>query len=597
MRAALLSLTGALFIASALIAFGQATKKEIIISAADLTTPEQRADKPVPGKWWLRRDAQDWGAPNGIILMTGQPSEKPNKVGEWIVTATDRFVPYRVPALTVDPKASGWYRIYVGLYHEAKDPVVQPQLWAKLSNERYPEYLRAPSRSKERTVEVYWKAADLTGTTIRIEQPPAAMPHPGYGCLGGITHIKLVPMTDAEVAAAKKEIELPPAKQRLFGMLDYTDEMFWWGTVESEDDIRAIVYRHRQAGFGRIYWRAFGSHLDNSLSVPEAAPRWTDADEQRWCQRQNCKLGWKGYIDLTRKFDPLKVAVEYGQKNDCEVHAWVRFTNFNREPYANFWHDHPEYSVQMLATMIDPKTKQRVPIKPYKRSNYRRVLSFAYPEVRAFYVKFFQQLASTGTRGILIDLLRHPPIAGYEPIVTEAFKKKYGMDMEDRDVYRDPLVQEHLSEYLRLFLVDLRKALGKEIEIGVRSSGPNQFSLRGKEWVAAGLIDTIIDGNWYSGNGPRPTIGATVEAAGTRGQAFAIAESSDVDPKQGWRKREGDLSAEAILALSHFYSGKGVAHFGLYESTIFTYYPELRRAVRDAGWSYHPKKQESKPGN
>jgi hypothetical protein len=164
------------------------------------------------------------------------------------------------------------------------------------------------------------------------------------------------------------------------------------------------------------------------------------------------------------------------------------------------------------------------------------------------------------------------------------------MDMEERDVYRDPLVHEHLSEYFRLFLVDLRKALGKDIEIAVRCSGPNQFSLRGKEWIAAGLINTIIDGNWYSGNGPRPTIAATVEAAGTRGQAFAIAESSDVDPKQGWRKRDGDLSAEAILALSQHYSGKGVASFGLYESTIFTYYPELRRAIRAAGWSYDPNK-------
>ena len=97
----------------------------------------------------------------------------------------------------------------------------------------------------------------------------------GKGLLAGVSHLRLVPMTGAEVTAAKKELELPPAERRLFGMLDYTDEVFWWGTVQTEDDIRAIVYRHRQAGFGRIYWRAFGSHLDNSLAVPEAAPRWT----------------------------------------------------------------------------------------------------------------------------------------------------------------------------------------------------------------------------------------------------------------------------------------------------------------------------------
>src|SRR5262249_35291872 len=161
-------------------------------------------------------------------------------------------------------------------------------------------------------------------------------------------------------------------------------------------------------------------------------------------------------------------------------------------------------------------------------------------------------------------LLRHPPIAGYEPVVAEAFKKKYGMDMEERDVYHDPLVQEHLAGYLRLFLIDLRKAIGKEIEISVRSSGPDKYALQGKKWIAEGLIDAIVDGHWYSGNGPRPTIAASVAAAGKRGKAYAIAETFDVDPKHGWAKRKGILSAEAIAALAKEYSGQGVAGFGIY---------------------------------
>src|SRR3954454_15316085 len=126
--------------------------------------------------------------------------------------------------------------------------------------------------------------------------------------------------------------------------------------------------------------------------------------------------------------------------------------------------------------------------------------------------------------------------------------------MEELDLYHDPLVQEHLSDYLRLFLVDLRKAVGKEIEIGVRSSGPDKYALRGKEWIADGLIDTILDGHWYSGNGPRPTIDATVKAAGERGKAMAVAESYNVDPKNSWAKREGSLSPDAIAALAAQYS-------------------------------------------
>jgi hypothetical protein len=210
----------------------------------------------------------------------------------------------------------------------------------------------------------------------------------------------------------------------------------------------------------------------------------------------------------------------------------------------------------------------------------------AYPEVRAFYIRFFKEILKTGTRGIMIDLLRHPPICGYEPIVTEAFKKKYGMDMEERDIFHDPLVNEFISHYLKQFLVDLRKEIGNDIEISVRSSGPMKYALRGKEWIDEGLINTIVDGNWYSGNGPRPTILDTVKAAGTRGKAQAVAEPADVDPKKGWGRRPGWLSSEAILGLNEYYSGKGVANFGLYESTLYTWYPDLRRAIRQAGWEF-----------
>ena len=232
-----------------------------------------------------------------------------------------------------------------------------------------------------------------------------------------------------------------------------------------------------------------------------------------------------------------------------------------------------------------------LPIKPYKRVPYSRVMSFAYPEVRTFYVSFFKQLASTGTKGIMIDLLRHPPIAGYEPIVSEAFKKKYGKEMETLDVYNDPVVQEHLSEYFRLFLVEMRQAIGNEIEISVRCSGPNNFALRGKEWIEAGLINTIVDGHWYSGNGPRPTMDATVAAVGTRGKAMAAAEVSDVDPRHNWKvTKNALLSPDSIKALAKVYSGRGVASFGLYESTLHLWSPDARRAIREAGWNYEPNK-------
>lgn len=580
-----------LCLTAALTATTFAQRKEIIIPAADLAPIEDRAEMPTAGKWWLNRHAQEWGAPHGTILMAGKPGEGLIKDGLWEATPLTRYVAARVPELVIDPKVTGWYRIYVGVFADDSDVWSAPRLEAKLSGEPFGEYLQAPRGTKERTAQAYWKAADLTGKKIYIAQPKGPMPHPGSGFLGGITQVRLVPMTEQEVADSRKERELPPSNQRLFAMLDTIDEIFWNGTAENEDDIRAMIYRHRETGFGRVYMRCFGTHLDNSLSVPAAAARWSEQEEKAWLKKQNTQAGWQKYIDLPRHFDPLAVAVKYGREIGCDVHAMVRFTNFNRPPYANFWHDHPEFYAQMLATNQDPVTKARTPIVPYKRTPYSRVMSFAYPEVRTFYVSFFKQLASTGTKGIMIDLLRHPPIAGYETVVTEAFKQKYGKDMEPLDIYNNPEVSDHLSTYFRLFLEELRKEIGSEIEISVRCSGPNKFALKGKEWIEAGLINTIVDGHWYSGNGPRPTIDATVEAVGTRGKAMAAAEVSDPDPKDNWKAKKGSiLSPASIEALARIYSGRGVAAFGVYESTIHTWDPEARRAIRAAGWSYDPRK-------
>lgn len=568
-----------------------AQRKEVVIPAADLATDDQRAGTATPGKWWLNRNAQSWGSPNGTILMTGQPAENAPARGLWEVISIARFVPYQVPELVIDPKVTGWYRIYVSLYGDQADAYSSPKLLGQLSGEPYPEFLQVAPESPNRVAEVYWKSADLSGKKIHLLQPRGPMPHDGSGGMGGIAQIRLVPMTDQEVAETQKERELPPVHQRLFAMLDTTDEMFWFGTAENEDDIKAMIYRHRESGFGRIYWRCFGTFLDNSLSVPAAAAKWTAADDEAWIKKQNVKAGWQKYIDLSKRFDPLAVAVAAGKDLGCDVQAMVRFTNFNRPPYANFWHEHPEFYAQMLATTTDPKTGVRTPIQPYKRQPYSRVLSFAYPEVRAFYVSFFKQLASTGTKGIMIDLLRHPPIAGYEPIVADAFKAKYGKDMEPLDVYKDPQIQEHLSGYFRAFLEELRKEIRNDIEISVRCSGPNNYSLRGQEWIEAGLINTIVDGHWYSGNGPRPTIDQTVAAVGTRGKALAAAEMSDVDPAQNWRPIKGAiLSPSSIQALAKAYSGRGVTAFGLYESTVHTWSPETRRAIRAAGWSFDPQK-------
>jgi len=84
---------------------------------------------------------------------------------------------------------------------------------------------------------------------------------------------------------------------------------------------------------------------------------------------------------------------------------------------------------------------------------------------------------------------------------------------------------------------------------------------------------------------------SSVEAAGNKGKAYAIADPGNVDPDKGFARLPGTLSPKAIQALASQYSGKGVSRFGLYESTEFTFYPELRHSIRAAAWVYEPGKK------
>jgi hypothetical protein len=530
------------------------------------------------GAWWWRENVA--GARGGTLLVTGKWRDErpaPVHVEDDAAGAADNYVDNLVPAVTVAPGVRGWHRIYFGIYSRPRPPRTHIDLLpfrfgARLGGEPYPVYIQGSDEEPAGIQEVFWKAADLTGKSIELSQLKAEKQRPGLGIAAGIDYIRLEPLTASEgAAAARAARNPPPPAKRLFAMLDYVVEVQLMGTFETPEDIRAIVYRHKEGGFGRIYWRCYGSSLDNSQRVPEAAPRWTDADEAAYRARYRVGAGWLPYIEATKRFDPLAVAAEYGRRIGVEVHGWVRMTNHReRPPRSNFWHDHPEYRL----------------VKK-DGSRLERVLSFAHPEVRRYYLAIMKDIAGTGVGGILLDWLRHPPAVGYEPEVQESFRKRYGADMAALPE-SDPRIGAHHSEYVKLFLRDLRAAL-PGIEISARIRNMNEFGLDASAWVREGLVDTIVEGNWYTPNRPRDVEkGVLSVTGGTPVRAYVVAETSDWNTPVATRRW---FSAEEILEHARVYRSKGIGRFGLYESTIFLWYPELRRAIWEAdGIMAEPRK-------
>src|SRR5262245_48728165 len=127
----------------------QPGRKEIAIPAADMLPAPQRGDDPGPGRWWLFK-----GFGEDPLLLSGRVQDVKGKPGEWQVMPIQRFVPYKLPTIVIDPKATGWHRIYVGMLHDPLEP--HGKLFARLSKDPYPEYLVTPENTKAKTVEVYW---------------------------------------------------------------------------------------------------------------------------------------------------------------------------------------------------------------------------------------------------------------------------------------------------------------------------------------------------------------------------------------------------------------------------------------------------------
>lgn len=564
-------------------------RKPVVLTAAQIAPAAIVSETPSATKWLLHRGVKC--VPGEAMLLTGRG---------WDMFATGKFndmafrtdpnlylVASKVPPLEVDPKLTGWYRIQVGMpaREDKTDGNYPPRLFGRLSHEPYSEYLRVSQNAGPGKFGlVDWRTADLTGKKLRFDPVPGPGRFPDRCWFGGISHLVFTPLTPAEIEAAKFDVALPPPDKRLFGIYDSTTEFNNWSKISGPDDVRASIYRHARAGFGRVYFRAWGSACDTSCAVPDAAPHWTEQDEKKFMEEFKCTGGWQYYIDLIRKHDFMKIAAEEGKARGLDVHAYIRLTNLNRAPYCEFWHKHPE--LRGSWPVLDKQTGKLIRMTP--NSN---LLSFAYPEVRTFYVQMCKQIVDAGARGLLLDLLRHPPICNFEAPVTDRLKERHGLDVwslikTKADVRhflsRDPRGQAIQREFFEAFLKELRQAVGPTVEISVRSRNADGFALDGEKFVKAGLVDTILDSSYGAGVAlPRPEIEKTLAAVGNKGRAFAVTEPFNVDPTT-WTKKPGGLDAPGLLALAKLYHEKKVHGFGVYESASFIFDPDRCRAVRQA---------------
>lgn len=178
------------------------------------------------------------------------------------------------------------------------------------------------------------------------------------------------------------------------------------------------------------------------------------------------------YAEAMSKYDPVEEFVNAAHKYGMKAVVWIDiFDNYYPGYRSKFLDEHPK----CRWTARDGVTK------------FPGLISYAYPEARAFCVAQARELLALGADGIHCSTsahCRHVPNShkvdfyGYEQPVVDAFKARYGVDIRtaedfDKEAWHD--VKGEFMVQLYRDLAQLCHGQGKELWVGLQLGRYTQF--------------------------------------------------------------------------------------------------------------------------
>ncbi len=400
------------------------------------------------------------------------------------------------PDLTYPLNAAGWHAVSLGMYADTPGDV--RQIGVKLSGDDTLTYVTVrPDEAvfqSQRITERFWRIADLSGQDLQFSQvaarvgdggePGSFVCHPAY-----LAYVKLVPLTDAEVAEVRADRARSDAR-RVFVHND-AHGYIWHLGVWSEEEIRREIEPFRDTDVARVYWETGQGDLTYYHSRIGRLPTVDGvSDFVRVGDRLHAET-WRRLRDSG--LDPLAVAAEHAREIGVELHAAYRVAGFQYPPplydawnAGGFAVNHPELACLDRAGNPTPR------------------ISYAYPQTRAFVVSLLSEMAAYPVDGIALLYNRRPPLLEYETPLVESFIAEFGQDPREIDP-GDPRWLAHRAGFLTRFMRELRAALDevgrarnlpKRLQVSaVVMGGEAENMLNGMDlraWVNEGLVDTLI---------------------------------------------------------------------------------------------------------
>ncbi|MDD5704508.1 MAG: hypothetical protein PHR35_01180 [Kiritimatiellae bacterium] len=428
-------------------------------------------------------------------LSIGQPSEalSPRREpGHWKVLPYEAqgfsgkcvcaLVNTGAPELTIPLNVQGWHAVYLGLGSDGINP--KNNIRVKLSGDAAFQHRGQKYGEGE---EVLFKCADLTGQDLVIAQQSA-----GYSQAACLYFVKLVPMTEKEVEALRRDCRQRETK-RLISTIDGFSFIYeHMPTTKAE--LLEEFEPYRGSDFGTIWWQYSGADTVNYRSRLGTIAGENTHDFPRPGDRyfvQAVKTLIERGIDIT------KVAVEACHDMGIDIHigmrpcAWKGPPPFEESMSSNFYTSHPEWRCRDR----DGTSLTR--------------MSFAVPEVRQHLLGIFREVLDARPEGLNMLYNRGIPVVLWEDAFCDRFRAKYAEDarkVPEDDTRLHDLRAEIMTGWMRevrqlLDSFQREQGLQKRLALSAMCTGTEADNrMAGLDvplWIREGLIDQI--GIWDGG--------------------------------------------------------------------------------------------------
>ena len=328
------------------------------------TPPSAGWAEPEDGTWLVLRGR--YGSSSGVLLCN--------------VAATS------APPVEFDPGLAGWHDVSVRVHHAMRGQ--DHAVFAGTSKDRALRKLRC-----ELNTEAYETLSlgprDMTGATMRLDGSYA-------NCY--IDSVRFTPCDPPK--------PLPAAEKELCAICDFADAPDDYRPMEqcAAEEVRV----HAEAGFTTIFWKAYAVRAEfHSKACELRAAKYTPT--------LRVSIG-----TLLEKYDTLAAAVEEAKACGVTLLGWMRINNETAIKPNSEWE---KFNPTTPFHLAHPEMRKR-----YKNGELTPRLSFAFPEVREYLCAIGREILDRGTDGLIIDVLRHPPLVQYDKLLVDAFIEKTGED-------------------------------------------------------------------------------------------------------------------------------------------------------------------------